>query len=72
MPTLNRRRDPDASQQSWRIYYGDVHAGTIGMRTGNPVNTDRRSLRCGFHPGSNPSECTPAWQGHSSKRAPPF
>jgi hypothetical protein len=27
MPTLTRRRDPDAHQQCWRIYYGDVHVG---------------------------------------------
>jgi hypothetical protein len=38
MPALTRRRDPDASRESWRIFYGDVHVGTIGIRAGIPVN----------------------------------
>jgi hypothetical protein len=58
MPTLTRRRDPDAAQETWLIYYGDLHVGTIGIRAGNPVNTDLWFWRCGFSPGSKPGECT--------------
>ena len=32
MPALTRRRNPDARQESWLVYYGDVHVGTIGLR----------------------------------------
>jgi len=31
MPTLTRRRDPDASHETSLIFYGDVHVGTIAM-----------------------------------------
>ncbi len=39
MPELTRRRDPDALQETWLVYYGDVHAGTIAIRSGNPTDT---------------------------------
>jgi hypothetical protein len=29
MHTLTRRRNPDARQESWLVYYGDVCLGTI-------------------------------------------
>jgi hypothetical protein len=58
MPTLTRRRDPDARQESWLIHYGDVHVGTIGLRSGNPLDTDHWQWRCGFYPGSEPGDCT--------------
>jgi hypothetical protein len=29
---LPRRRDPD--YEAWLIFYGDLHVGTIGMRSG--------------------------------------
>jgi hypothetical protein len=29
MPALTRRRDPDAQQETWLIYYGDVQVGTM-------------------------------------------
>jgi hypothetical protein len=41
------RRDPDAHQETWLIYYGDVRAGTIAIRPGNPTDTDSW-WRCGF------------------------
>ena len=37
MPTLTRRRDPDAHNETWRIFYGDVHVRTIAIRSGNPT-----------------------------------
>jgi len=58
MPTLTRHRDRDARHESWLIYYDDVHVGTIGLRSGNPADTDPWQWRCGFYPGSNPGECT--------------
>ena len=58
MPELTRRRNPDASQESWRVYYGDVRVGTIAIRSGNPADTDPWQWRCGFYPGSEPGDCT--------------
>jgi hypothetical protein len=58
MPALTRRRDPDARQESWLVYYGDVHVGSIGLRSGNPSDTDQWQWRCGFYPGSEPGDCT--------------
>ena len=54
MPALTRRRNPDARQESWLVYYGDVHVGTIGLRLGSPSDTDQWQWRCGFYPGSEP------------------
>jgi hypothetical protein len=55
MPALTRRRDHNLPQQCWRIYYGDVHAGTISQCVGNPGATPKWQWRCGFHPGSRPA-----------------
>lgn len=64
MPTLARRRQLER-QDCWHIYYGDVHAGTIAMRVGNPSGTDPWAWNCGFYPGSHPSE-------HRSAKAATF
>jgi len=40
MPELTRRRSTDAREECWHIYYGDVHAGTIAIRSGNPHDED--------------------------------
>jgi hypothetical protein len=58
MPALTRRRSPDAREECWHIYYGDVHAGTIAIRTGSPHDEDAWGWNCGFYPGSHPGECT--------------
>jgi hypothetical protein len=58
MPALTRRRSPDHRQECWLIYYGDVHAGTIMERVGNPHDTEPWEWRCGFYPGSRPGEST--------------
>jgi hypothetical protein len=58
MPALTRRRSPDAREECWHIYYGDVHAGTIAIRTGVPHDEDPWGWSCGFYPGSHPGECT--------------
>jgi hypothetical protein len=58
MPQLTRRRSPHRHEECWLIYYGDVHAGTITERVGNPHDTDRWEWRCGFYPGSEPGECS--------------
>jgi hypothetical protein len=57
MPELTRRRYPEAREECWHVYYGDVHAGTLAKRTGNPHDTDPWEWRCGFYPGSHPGEC---------------
>jgi hypothetical protein len=41
MPALTRRRDPEVHQETWHVYYGDAHVGTIGERPGVPVEVDQ-------------------------------
>jgi hypothetical protein len=56
MPALTRRRSPEAREECWHIYYGDVHAGTIAIRAGSPHDEDPWGRSCGFYPGSEPGE----------------
>src|SRR4030081_1561217 len=56
MPELTRRRSTDAREECWHVYYGDVHAGTIAIRVGNPHDTDPGEWCCGFYPGSHAGE----------------
>jgi hypothetical protein len=58
MPALTRRRDPDISQETWRIHFGDVVVGSIAACVGNPASAPNWEWRCGFYPGSRPGECT--------------
>jgi hypothetical protein len=58
MPTLTRRRSPDAPEESWQVFYGDVRVGTIGKRVGIPRDQAPWGWTCGFYPGSHPGECT--------------
>jgi hypothetical protein len=74
MPALTHRRDPDANQEAWLIYYGDVHVGTISLRSGNPITASPWEWRCGFYPGSEPGECSsgtaaPFWEARSAFEA---
>ncbi len=57
MPELTRRLSTDAREECWHVYYGDVHAGTIAIRTGIPPDEDPWGWNCGFYPGSHPREC---------------
>jgi hypothetical protein len=43
-------------EETWQIFYGDVHAGTIGLAVGNPGAAERWNWFCGFYPGCNPGE----------------
>jgi hypothetical protein len=45
MPHLTRRRDRNARQESWLIYYGDVQVGSIDPRAGNPTESGPWALR---------------------------
>src|SRR5215468_2689523 len=56
MPQLTRRRDPDASQETWLIHYGDVRVGVIAERVGNPDSTPEWQWACGFYLGSDLAE----------------
>lgn len=58
MTTLTRRRDRNAGQETWLICYGDIHVGTIGLRSGNPIERNAWQWRCGFYRVSRPGECT--------------
>jgi hypothetical protein len=55
MPELTRRRYSER-HDCWQIYYGDILAGTIAARVGNPHDTDPWEWGCGFYPGSHPGE----------------
>lgn len=57
MPALTRRRYPKRPD-CWHVFYGDVHVGTIAMRTGQPHDEDPWECRCGFYPGTEPGEDT--------------
>jgi hypothetical protein len=58
MPSLTRRRSDNPRQETWRVYFGNVHVGAIARRIGQPLAVDPWQWRCGFHPGSRPGECT--------------
>jgi hypothetical protein len=58
MPALTRRRDLEAPDECWHVYYGDVRVGTIAKRVGIPFDEDPWGWACGFYPGSHPRECT--------------
>ena len=50
MPALTRRRDRDASQETWLIFYdGDIRAGTVALRSGQPTTTEPWEWSCGFY-----------------------
>jgi hypothetical protein len=44
---LTRRRSKDAREECWHVYYGDVHVGTIAIRSGNPADTITKNLSDG-------------------------
>ena len=48
--TLTRRRDPDANQEAWTIYYDDIRVGSIRQRAGVPTDKDQWGWSVGFHP----------------------
>ncbi len=54
MSKLSRRRSKDSPQESWRILYGDVPIGWIGIRAGVPTGADQWGWKCGFYPGMEP------------------
>ena len=56
MPKLSRRRSNDSPQESWRIFYGDVPVGWIGIRSGVPSNANQWGWKCGFYPGMEPGQ----------------
>jgi hypothetical protein len=58
MPTLTRRRDLDAPDECWHVYFGDVRVGTIAKRIGVPFAEDPWGWACGFYPGCHPREQT--------------
>ena len=53
---LTRRRQPEAHEECWHIYYGDVRAGTIARRVEVPDGLPPWHWYCGFYPGSHPGE----------------
>jgi hypothetical protein len=54
MPMLTRRRSPDAKEDCWQIFYGDVRVGTIAKRIGIPRDQHLWGWTCGFYPGGHP------------------
>ncbi|MET4628454.1 hypothetical protein ABIB83_005487 [Bradyrhizobium sp. I1.8.5] len=53
MTALTRRRS-DNDQETWHVYFGDVHVGSIGLRAGVPTGADQWGWRVGFYPGIEP------------------
>jgi hypothetical protein len=49
MPSLTRRRDPDANQETWLIHY-DIRVGSIAMRAGVTADKDQWDWSVGFYP----------------------
>jgi hypothetical protein len=64
MPTLTRRRYPERPD-CWHVFYGDVHVGTIGIRSGVAFDEDQWGWSCGFYPGCDPGQ-------HTNGSAPDF
>jgi hypothetical protein len=56
MTELTRRRSPHAREECWHVYYSDVQAGTIAIRSGVPHDEDPWGWSCGFYPGCEPGE----------------
>ena len=54
----HRRRDHEAPDECWHVYYGDVRVGTIAKRVAIPHDEDPWGWACGFYPGCHPRECT--------------
>ncbi len=52
LATLTRRRYPERPD-CWHVYYGDVRAGTIAIRSGVPFDVDQWQWSCGFYPASH-------------------
>jgi hypothetical protein len=58
LPALTRRRDLQAQDECWHVYYADVRAGTIAKRVGIPPGEDPWGWAYGFYPGCHPREKT--------------
>jgi hypothetical protein len=56
MPKLTRRRDHNARDESWRVYYGDIRVGSISKLPGVPTDVNQWGWSCGFYPGCEPEE----------------
>jgi hypothetical protein len=61
MPALTRRRDLEAPDECWHVYYGNVRIGTIAKRVGIPITEDS----WGWAIGSG-------WQGAATSNCPAF
>jgi hypothetical protein len=85
MPALTRRRNLEAPDERWHVFFGDVRVGTIALRTGIPHHEQPWGWACGFYSGCHPRECTDgtsdtfdearaefeaAWRVFLSKRTP--
>jgi hypothetical protein len=40
MPELTRRRNLEAPDECWHVFYGDVRVGVVAIRTGMPPGED--------------------------------
>ncbi|MEZ0036441.1 hypothetical protein ABIF68_006811 [Bradyrhizobium japonicum] len=54
MTALTRRRSDNEQQETWHVYFGDVHVGSIGVRAGVPTGADQWGWRVGFYSGIEP------------------
>jgi hypothetical protein len=67
MPALTRRRNPEAPDERWHVYYGDVRVGTIAIRTGIPPHEDPWGCTAATFDQAR-ADFEQAWQVFLSKR----
>jgi hypothetical protein len=53
MPALTRRAVDNAHQETWHVYYGDIHIGAIAERAGVPKDVEQWEWNVGFFPRSH-------------------
>jgi hypothetical protein len=51
MTALTRHRAENSHQETWHIYFTDVHVGTINRCSGVPTHSDQWTWSIGFYPG---------------------
>ncbi|MBA2400483.1 MAG: hypothetical protein H0V72_17610 [Bradyrhizobium sp.] len=52
MPALTRGAHPERSD-TWHVYYGDIHVGTIAVQSGLPLSAAQWRWDCWFYPASH-------------------
>jgi hypothetical protein len=70
MPELTRRGSPDAPDECWHVFYGDVRVGTIALRTGMPPGKVLGAGHAASIPAAIPANARTAPRPRSPRPAP--